>query len=206
MHNKIETVRLYNAKTLAKKYLTLADFADAIDRSATQVSRLMGKNPTKIIGGRLARHIETCLDLDDGWMDFDRSKSSNASSTSNADRYPLLTHEQVLMRDQLLETQFEMYSCPIKCSSKTFIIKITGLSMSPTFLTGSMIWVDPIKTAKNNSYVLASKGQKITFKQLIIEDDITMLTPSNPSWPNQHTLLTDDHKIIGVVVFAGWAT
>lgn len=70
----INEIRRDNARQLATQESSLAAFADRIDRSATQVSRFMGKNPTKGIGDKIARHIETTYGKERGWLDQDHSQ------------------------------------------------------------------------------------------------------------------------------------
>ncbi len=65
----ISTIRRTNALSLAEKEGGTGAFASRIDREPTQVSRLIGSNPTKNIGNKLARHIEECFDLPRGWLD-----------------------------------------------------------------------------------------------------------------------------------------
>ncbi|MBN0668966.1 helix-turn-helix transcriptional regulator, partial [Pseudomonas aeruginosa] len=65
----IITIRRTNALSLAEKEGGTGAFASRIDREPTQVSRLIGSNPTKNIGNKLARHIEECFDLPRGWLD-----------------------------------------------------------------------------------------------------------------------------------------
>ena len=66
----ISTIRRTNALSLAEKEGGTGAFASRIDREPTQVSRLIGSNPTKNIGNKLARHIEECFDLPRGWLDL----------------------------------------------------------------------------------------------------------------------------------------
>ncbi|WP_354010879.1 hypothetical protein [Endozoicomonas lisbonensis] len=65
----IKEIRRHNARLLANRFKTMSRFADAIDQSATYVSRLIGKNPTKAIGGKVAREIEESFDKPHGWLD-----------------------------------------------------------------------------------------------------------------------------------------
>ncbi|HBP5544003.1 TPA: helix-turn-helix transcriptional regulator [Pseudomonas aeruginosa] len=65
----ISTIRRTNALSLAEQEGGTGAFASRIDREPTQVSRLIGSNPTKNIGNKLARHIEECFDLPRGWLD-----------------------------------------------------------------------------------------------------------------------------------------
>ena len=45
---------------------SLSAFGEAIDRSPVQISQLLGSNPRKNIGRKIARHIEKCLGLPGG--------------------------------------------------------------------------------------------------------------------------------------------
>ena len=81
----INDIRLSNAKKLAERHSsTLAAFAERIDRAPTQVSRFMGKNPTKNIGDKVARHIESCFNLEPGWLDQIHSHTTNPDITGKA--------------------------------------------------------------------------------------------------------------------------
>lgn len=64
----------------------MAKFAEQIERSQTQVSRLAGKNPTRNIGEKLARHIERVFCLPTYWLDQDRIDLDDVSITPDMDR------------------------------------------------------------------------------------------------------------------------
>lgn len=65
----IEDIRRENARVLAKKAGGPARFAEKTGMSDSQVSQIIGKNPTKNIGGNVARKIEDAFSLPKGWMD-----------------------------------------------------------------------------------------------------------------------------------------
>lgn len=77
--NEINDTRLKNARSLAKEYKTLAAFAEAIERAPTQVSRFMGKKPTKKIGDQMARHMEKCLKKPKGWLDNEHHRTTSGN-------------------------------------------------------------------------------------------------------------------------------
>lgn|GEM_PF-1387837 len=89
----ITQIRLDNARSLAEKFSKLAEFADRIDRQPTQVSRFMGKNPSKNIGNTMARHIEACFKLPNGWMDQAHTDQNAASTPNTASLHYALTSE-----------------------------------------------------------------------------------------------------------------
>lgn len=66
----VHIIRLENARKLAKSFKTKAAFANAIGKQPTQVSRFMGKNPTKRIGDDVARDIEIAFGLEEGYLDL----------------------------------------------------------------------------------------------------------------------------------------
>ncbi|ALZ15616.1 helix-turn-helix transcriptional regulator [Pseudomonas aeruginosa] len=107
----ISTIRRTNALSLAEKEGGTGAFASRIDREPTQVSRLIGSNPTKNIGNKLARHIEECFDLPRGWLDVLHGKhifeaphfqakavsplpSADADADAERDLMPLSTWEE----------------------------------------------------------------------------------------------------------------
>ncbi|WP_169516162.1 hypothetical protein [Halomonas halocynthiae] len=82
---EIAQIRLENARTLAEQAGGTTQFAARVDREPTQMSRIMGANPTKNIGSRMARHIESCFNKPSGWMDYDHDTriDTNAHSSNH---------------------------------------------------------------------------------------------------------------------------
>lgn len=77
MHT-IYQIRIHNSRLLIEHAGSMAEFANQIERSQTQVSRFAGKNPTRNIGEKLARHIERSFCLTNYWLDQDRMTEGNA--------------------------------------------------------------------------------------------------------------------------------
>lgn len=61
------TLRLHNLEQLATRYASRRDFAAALQRDESQLSRYLTGGCR--IGHQFARHIEQCLALPGGWMD-----------------------------------------------------------------------------------------------------------------------------------------
>ena len=97
------------------------------------------------------------------------------------------------------------YPCPVKCSTDTFLLKVRGMSMSPTFNEDELIFVDPEVEANNGKYVVArlDDENEATFKQLIIEGGHKFLKAANPAWPTPIQPINGNCTIVGVVIFAG---
>ncbi len=99
----------------------------------------------------------------------------------------------------------EHYPCPVKCSDQTFLLKVRGQSMSPTFNEGELIFVDPEVQPVNGKYVIArlDDDNEATFKQLIVEGGHKYLKAANPAWPTPIQPINGNCTIVGVVIFAG---
>ncbi|MEL6115129.1 S24 family peptidase [Photobacterium sp. SP02] len=217
---KIEDLRLENARTLLKNFNTLADFADAIERSPTQMSRVIGKNPTKVIGSRIARHIEQRLGLEEGWLDSEHdsiptthgvAEVSPIYSVAQVQSFPLISSVQAGNWSEINEREIAdapRFPCPVPCGPRTFVLQVEGISMEPNFKDGNLIWVDPDVEPINKKLVVARLDDRnqATFKQLIIEDGLKMLKPLNKEWPEQYVPINGNCTIVGVVVFGGFIT
>ena len=64
-----EELRRENARKLASGKGGKADFARIVSMEPSQVSQLIGPNPSKNIGNSIARRIERAYELPEGWLD-----------------------------------------------------------------------------------------------------------------------------------------
>jgi phage repressor protein C with HTH and peptisase S24 domain len=65
----IAHIRRDNARDLSNKCQGISAFAEKLGKSQSQISSLIGTNPTKNIGNKIAREIEAAFGLPHGWMD-----------------------------------------------------------------------------------------------------------------------------------------
>jgi len=107
--------------------------------------------------------------------------------------------------NEIREFDADRYLCPVKCSDKTFALKVQGVSMEPKFYDGDLIFVDPEAECIHGSYVVArlDDNNEATFKQLIIESGQKFLKAANPNWPEQLIPINGNCTLVGKVVFAG---
>ncbi|OZI23733.1 hypothetical protein CAL26_09895 [Bordetella genomosp. 9] len=68
----VHEARRANLRLLAAKYDGPHNLADKLRYSRSFLSQLIGKNPSRDIGERTARAIETKLSLPMGWLDTAR--------------------------------------------------------------------------------------------------------------------------------------
>lgn len=104
---KIYEIRLINVRNLASKYSTNAEFARKLEREPTQISRFMGKNPTKMIGDKLADDIENKLGLIPGELDVDHTARTIKELEESIGRLVLSTPKEVQDVVQALVTRYQ---------------------------------------------------------------------------------------------------
>lgn len=210
----IYEIRLANARALASQYDSLAKFAEKIDRVPTQVSRFMGKNPTKNIGISMARHIEDICRKERGWMDtvHDLSNVETAIPVARPNELiPLISHVQAGAFCEAVDNfqpgdAEEWLPCPVNVGKQAYALRVKGDSMtSPTagqrsYPEGTIIYVDPDREANIGSRVIAKliDTNEVTFKVYTEDSGKRFLKPINPQYPTIE--LTDDTHICGVVV------
>lgn len=119
--------------------------------------------------------------------------------------YPVISWVQAGDWSQIYElnrSEVDHYPCPVKCSPRTFILKVCGMSMSPVFNEGELIFIDPDIEATSGKYVVArlDDENEATFKQLIIESGHRYLKAANPAWPTQIQSINGNCTIVGVAI------
>jgi SOS-response transcriptional repressor LexA len=207
----IHTIRLANARSLAKDFPTKVAFAERLGKEPTQVSRFMGKNPTKRIGDLIAEQIEMAFGQSKGWLDIDHTSNNideqswaiNKINKQKPKDVPLISWEQAgsVGNYQPGDTDVH-YPCPEKHSSSTFALTIVGESMYPDFIPGEIIYVDPKVEAQSGSCVVIrqSSDTETTFKQLMFDGSKKYLKALNPNWPKPIIEMLPDAVICGVVI------
>ena len=158
---------------------------------------------------RKIKDIAKILKCEPDWLLFGKDQLSNVEECSGLQGlYPVISWVQAGDWNQIYEIhhhEAEHYPCPVKCSERTFLLKVRGMSMSPTFNEGELIFIDPEVDPINGKYVIArlDDSNLATFKQLIIEDGHKFLKAANPDWPTKITPINGNCTIVGVVIFVG---
>lgn len=196
--------------------MTKAQFAELADMSPAMLSQLIGDNPNRNVGDRLARKIETALSLPSGWMDSLHPKE-NASNVAfrglhePKGSYPVISWVSAGEWMEAVEPYHRKaverwYDTTVDCSEDSFWLEVKGDSMtSPGGLSipeGAAILVDPEIEPRNGKLVVAKLEQdnEATFKKLVIDAGRRFLKPLNPQYPMVE--INGNCKIIGVVVDA----
>lgn len=186
------------------------------------------------VGTALARKIEKAYDLEHGYMDFSpynraekvligtayQDLNSMQQFDNNIDlsqkiydrgrRIPVISWVQAgsmtSVDTVIKDAEIEEWLPPNDdCGKNGYGLRIVGNSMSPFFIPGDRIYVNPdIQTfdLKTDDLVIVSclGDTEATFKKLIIEGSNRYLQPLNPNWPEQIIKLTEDCRLVGKVV------
>lgn len=85
------------------------------------------------------------------------------------------------------------------CSgAESFALMVIGHSMSPEFLEGEIIIIEPDGLSRDGSYVLAWHQQEWTFRQLQQKGDQWLLHALNPAFPD--SVLSSLSDVRGVII------
>ncbi|VEI68419.1 LexA repressor [Serratia quinivorans] len=212
----IDEIRRDNARKLRDGTGGNSSFSSMIDREPTQVSRVIGKNPTKRIGDDLARHIEKCFDLPSGWLDKEHQQTNVTHSNDVSDTelkiqmVPVISWVQAGAWRELGYSEVdvsisESYPCPVPCGPMTYILRVIGDSMIEEYRPGDMIFVDPEVAPVTGDDVIAllHESGEATFKRLVEEGGGKFLKALNRNWPEQYIQIDGNCSIIGTVIFSG---
>lgn len=221
----IHEIRRHNARLLAEKNRTLASFAEAIGRPATQVSRFMGKNPTRSIGSKIAREIEQAFDKPHGWLDIyhdgvDDTRQLKTDGNLRVSGYDLKGTRSIPVISWVQAgefsdsgglyapvddtTEYTAYHGRISNGAYALIVKgdsmVSPYSGQMTFLPGSRVVIDPALEALPGHYVVVRLPgtDDVTLKQLVRDSGRLYLKPLNPQYTTMP--FPEDGHICGVVV------
>jgi SOS-response transcriptional repressor LexA len=196
--------------TLGLTQKDVAEGAGITQQSLQKIEDGKTQNPRKIVN--LARILKCSPE----WLLFGKEELRSPEMTNITPGpdikgfFPLISWVQAGMWSSIEEIhvlEAERFPCPVACSNQTFVLKVQGVSMEPTFRDGDLIFVDPDTEWRHGAYVVArlDEHNEATFKQLVIEGSQKFLKPLNPNWPEQLIPINGNCSIVGVVVFSGRA-
>lgn len=81
---------------------------------------------------------------------------------------------------------------------ESFALMVLGHSMTPEFLEGEIIIIEPEGLAQHGAYVLAWHHEEWTFRQLLQAGASWVLHPLNPAFPDAP--LADLSAVRGVII------
>lgn len=143
MENK--EIRKANLEALYEKRqhesgMTKAQFAELIETSPAALSQLLGPNPHRNIGDKMARKIETALDLPFGWMDVlhaseEPSNVAFRGLNETKGSYPVISWVSAGQWMEAVEPYHRRaidrwYDTTVVCSDDSFWLDVKGDSMT----------------------------------------------------------------------------
>lgn len=219
---KLNQTRLRNLEILVHSAGSATTLARLSGTTSSYLSQVRRQLPTaagqpRTMGTRLAEKLEMAMNKPKGWMDNihrdefnDSGKTEAKPSSDYQNLLPLISWAQAGEWSELSESfaspyGAEVFGSPVKCSSDSFVLRVSSSSMEPEFKEGSLVFVDPGITPENGSYVVvrSEETNEASFKQLMAEGGENYLKVLNPNWPRPIIELEDITQICGVVVFKG---
>lgn len=201
----VKTIRRENLRILAKSVGGITRLSELLDKPQSQISHLIGKNPIKNIGDKIAEEIELAFNKPFGWLDrphdFSETADKLALSTHRGkeggvlcQQIPLISWQEAknwpqIGRSYKPESYDQLVPTTAKVSVLSFALLMYGDSMqSPTgisFPEGTIAVIDPEQATYPDAFILAvvSPGQGATLKQLIYQNNKQYLKPLNPRYP-----------------------
>lgn len=174
--------RLRNLRGKAKELGGITKLSEMLGREKSQISQLIGINPTQKIGAKLARIFEEKLKLKKYSLDQDSLDEENSPSElmpiAHPFKLPILSVESL---DALQEQNYKEFNMiDIKeferegiCVDKSQALRIEDDSMLSTLKPGSWVMVDTTKTEIESGELYAVKGiDKVEARRIYREPDI----------------------------------
>ncbi len=210
--NRLENLELLVVE--AGSALKLARFAKTNSSYLSQVrhQRISEHGTPRGIGDALAVKLEEGMGKPQGWMDEPHGPEYQHNTISGPTihrQLPLINWVQAGNWTDITNTEsldgVDYLPCPVKCSPRSFVLRVQGSSMEPKFNDGDLIFVDPEVEAIHGKYVVVqlNGSNQATFKQLIVENNQQFLKAVNPGWPDRIIAIEEEATICGVVVFKG---
>jgi SOS-response transcriptional repressor LexA len=188
---------------LAKSIGGITRLAERLGKTQSQISHLIGNNPVKNIGDKIAKETEVAFKKAPGWLDHEHGEVDSELRFYPVGNYndgvlcaqvPLITWQEAKHWHQIAysykpHAASVMVPTTVKVGPLAFAIYVYGDSMeAPTGLSfphNAIIIADPDEVAKPNSFVIATINQSrgATFKQLIKQGHQRYLKPLNPRYP-----------------------
>lgn len=223
------TIRYRNAKHLRDSAGGVTGFTNRIQRSQAQASSIVGDNPTKGIGAKMARLIESVFDLPAGWLDIPHPEHWQQNSTDQHEpRSPSEETHVIIPRynvhaacgNGLLNDHVEVNGGLAFMRSwirdmgwiaaNLVVIYARHDSMAPTITDGAVLLVDTSQTAPESGrvYVLNWFGEervkrlhRVGASQYRVASD----NPNKAEFPDEVVDFEEssDVRIIGRVVWQG---
>lgn len=220
----VKEIRKANLKALSNSIGGISALAERIGRSQSQISHIIGKNPVRNIGSRMAKEIEKAFDKPEGWLDNIHDNLSEQphidygflkNIPGMAPLIPVLDFKKAAMPKQVANPKGQpgleladydfvvLDSFTRKIGNYTFAIVAQDNSMQPEITLDDILVIDPDETIVPGDIVVAKldSAEEVIIRKYRLKDNNTVeLIPLNQDWPT--TVITQDNpgRVIGKLI------
>lgn len=202
----VQQIRLTNFDKIRQKYGSKAELARRLNRKPQQINDMLAGK--KSFGPKIARYIESTLQLPNGFLDEPHELTS--TKLSNSKKIPLLSFVQAGVMTESGDNSYDDWiDVGEDIPANAYALEIRGASMEPVFHEGQIVIINPNLCPHPGDYVVArldnTYGNEATMKQYAVTGidefgrDIFELRPLNPLFPTLSSQ-TNPLQILGVVV------
>ena len=222
MANDVYEVRRAHLRAIADT-VTRARLAEIVGASVAQLNHIIGKNPIRNPGEKLARSWEESLGLPRGSLDRDAKLTVSmfgqpaealtvarepSPAAIDASSLPLISWVAAGLRNDANDpyapgaaeawVRFDS-----RGSRSSYCLRVRGDSMvrpdGTGFPDGCFIAVDPARRPRGGDFVVVrfNDSDEATFKQYVVDGPSKLLRPLNTDFPT--LMVTPDSQLAGVV-------
>lgn len=189
---KIEEIRRYNLRRYIKKNdLEQKQLAAMLDKSPAQIGAIIGKNPRRNIGTKMARDVESTLQKPPGWLDVLHVDESDGASPDyitinslnirgakgfNASSAQLEPIKSLQVSEAWLSANIDASPQGLQ------IAEAKGIGMEPTIKHGDLLLVDVTisRFSQDGIYVLKFENdQNLMLRRLYRDQNGVMVAANN---------------------------
>lgn len=187
---RVKEIRRINARALAKSIGGISYLAKRLKKSQSQLSHLIGVNPSKEIGDKIASEMEKTFNKPVGWLDKEHLSVQETAAHYDTGRItaqqqhcvvPLIKWNQAAHWHRIMGTySFGVDEVQVPVSAKigahAFALTFHGLSRVSSngigFNKGSIMVVDPSHEPKDGSFIILqlADNSEIMLCQLVVEN------------------------------------
>jgi len=172
----VKNNRRINLRLLAQALGGIAELANFLGKSPSQMSHLIGTYVSKNIGDRLAAEIEKAFAKPPGWLDGyyvgqEEEVIATAVPPAACYRIPLLKKQEVVnwvlypAKRQIGNEDHEYFYTSVQVSNAAYAYQIQADSMESlsgiSFPKGTIVIADPAVPMRDNSFVLVRLDREL---------------------------------------------
>lgn len=215
----VKDIRRHNLRELAAQVGGVTELGRFLKKPQSQMSHLIGINPSKNIGDRLAGQIETAFNKPPGWLDKLHAKVAHGQTnvynlkTVQSDTVqwlPVIALDKVstfVKHDKsVIPLSYQSIPIQLKVSPKAFAVRIDTATVEQdvgmVLPTDGIFIIDPKTTIKDGAYALKQGSEKDSIRVhrcTDAEETANKEIEETELKEKPSTKISGTNKIIGIV-------